>query len=86
MAEVRLSRQAERAYRRLSPAVRRRIDGVLARLERDEVDQGDVRALRGQLAGSFRWRVGDWRVVFHRDREVDVVWVETITTRGGAYR
>lgn len=86
MAEVRLTRQAERAYRRLPPPVRRRVDAVLGRLERDELEHADVRALRGPLAGSLRWRIGDWRIVFRRDREADVVWVEAITTRGGAYR
>lgn len=86
MAEVRLSRQAERAYRRLSAEVRSRVDGVLARLERGELEHPNVRALRGPLAGSFRWRVGDWRLVFRVDPDQGVVWVEAITTRGGAYR
>ena len=86
MAEVRLSRQAERAYRRLPVEVRSRIDGVLARLECGELNHPNVRALRGPLEGSQRWRVGDWRVVFRIDPNRDVVWVEAITTRGGAYR
>ncbi len=86
MLEVRLSRQAERAYRRVDVATRRRLDAAFEKLERGELDLPAIRALRGPLTGSFRYRIGPWRVVFSVDRDAGVLWVEAITTRGGAYR
>ncbi len=86
MFEVRLTREAEHAYRRVDASTRARLDAVLTRLEQGDLRNPSVRALKGQLEGSFRWRVGGWRVVFSVDRDASVVWVEAISTRGDAYR
>ena len=86
MFEVRLTPQAERAYLRLEERTRRRIDGMLERFENGEFQHPNIRALRGRYAGSLRYRLGAWRIIFRVDYSNSVVWVEAITKRGGAYR
>jgi mRNA interferase RelE/StbE len=60
---------AARQWGKLSPDVRRRIDGRLTGFAAS--GQGDVRRLKGR-AGA-RLRVGDWRVIFDETREQIVV-------------
>lgn len=86
MLGVRLSPQPERVYLRVDAPTRRRHDRVFAKPEQGRVQHPNIRALRGPLAGSLRFRLGAWRIVFSVDAEGGVVWIEAITTRGGAYR
>jgi len=83
---VKLTPQAEKAYLHLDPTTRARVDRVLERFERGEFQHPNIRALKGELAGSLRYRLGKWRIVFRIDYEQSVVWIEAITTRSGAYR
>ena len=55
---------------------RRRIDAALLDIECNPL-VGDVIPLRGRHSGSFRRRIGDWRIIFtlhpeERPRTVDV--------------
>ncbi|MFZ3233947.1 MAG: hypothetical protein WA417_22360 [Stellaceae bacterium] len=73
---VRLSHNAVRARRRMSEQDRRRIDAALLAIESDPL-VGDVVPLRGPHRGSFRRRVGDWRIVLtlhpeERPQAVDI--------------
>jgi mRNA interferase RelE/StbE len=45
---------------------------------------GDIRALHGDMAGSFRLRVGDYRVLF--TLEGDVIRIFGVRHRSEAYR
>lgn len=83
---VRLTPQAERAYTHLDPATRTRVNRVLEQFERGHFHHRNIRALHGQYAGSLRYRLGNWRIVFRVDYANREVWIEAITTRGGAYR
>ena len=84
--EVKLSSQAERAYTRMDDDLRGRADRVLEGLEQGRLRHPNIRALHGHLSGSLRYRLGQWRIVFRPDHRRKIVWVEAITTRGGAYR
>ena len=64
MATVLLTPQARRQLAQLPGGMIRRINDVLARLE-SWPDVSGAKPLRGELAGSFRIRAGDWRVLFH---------------------
>ena len=49
-----------------------------------EIPQGDIKPLQGS-PDSFRLRVGGWRVTFSYPAK-DVILVEKIKPRGGAYK
>ncbi len=86
MYEIRLTTQSKRSYSHLDPIIRQRINKVFTFLEEGNFQHKNITPLRGQLAGFLRYRVGDWRIVFRVDNEKRIVIIESITTRGGAYR
>ena len=73
---------AQEHMARLPGGMLRRVNDVLARLERWPHVSG-ARRLRGELAGSYRIRCGDWRVVF-RPGGQDVI-VTAIDNRRDVY-
>src|SRR5713101_3528163 len=60
---VLLSSRAERALRRIPARDRQRIAQVLLTMEQQPLS-GDVMPLKGPHEGSYRRRVGSWRIVF----------------------
>ena len=79
---VRLSNRAERARRRIPIRERRRVDAALHEKEEDPLS-GDITMLRGSCEGSYRRRVGDWRLIFtiHADQEPRAVDINDIRRR-----
>lgn len=73
---------AARDLRRLDRADAARIVAALRRLA--DTGQGDVRRLTG--AHEWRLRVGDIRVLFRFDFEVETITVRRVLPRGRAYR
>ena len=76
-----------------SPSARielRRVDGetamriLLALTRFTRIGEGDVKALEGGLSGTFRLRVGDWRVRFKR-LAGGAIRVLAVENRGQAY-
>ena len=68
---MRFSDQVVAAFKELHPGVRRDIRRAL-----DDVNVGkkrDVRVLTDQLAGFWRLRVGQYRVVFHHDETGELI-------------
>jgi mRNA interferase RelE/StbE len=83
--EVRLTPQAEHAYTHLDSTIQDRVDQVLEQFEQENFKHPNIRALHGQYSGSLRYRLGKWRIIFKIDYAQRIVWIEAITTRGGAY-
>lgn len=85
MYEVVLSREAERVYAAAEPSLARKLAKCLTRLEADPRGGNNVNRLSGPLAGMFRYRVGDHRVVYEVDDGVRKVSVITIAHRRDVY-
>jgi mRNA-degrading endonuclease RelE of RelBE toxin-antitoxin system len=79
---VRILPEAFQQIERLPPGIHRRVLTVLERLDRWPNVSG-AKPLRGDLAGHFRVRTGDYRVQFHL--EGDTVIVERVGHRDGFY-
>ena len=79
---VRLSNSAESARRRIPVRERRRVDAALLEMEEDPLS-GDITKLRGSYEGSYRRRVGDWRLIFtiHANQEPRTVDIHDIRRR-----
>ena len=85
MFKLVLSREAERFYQRCEKALARKLARCFETLEKNPRAGNNVKALKGRLVGSYRYRVGDCRVVYMiNDREV-TVFVITIARRGDVY-
>lgn len=85
MFEVVLSREAERVFARADAALARKMEKCFARLEADPRAGNNVKRLAGPLAGMFRYRVGDHRVVYEIDDDGRRVTVITIAHRREVY-
>lgn len=82
MADVLLTHEALDDIGRLPHEVRRRVDALLVRLRAWPVISG-ARPLRGELAGAYRMRTGDYRVQFRAHGPTVIV--EKIGHRDGFY-
>lgn len=85
MHSVELSREAQRFYADANRPVAKKLARCFAALERDPRSGNNVKALKGKLAGAFRYRVGDLRVVYTIDDDAVIVFVITIAKRSDVY-
>jgi mRNA interferase RelE/StbE len=84
--EVVYRRDSVKALRAMQPAKAADIRAAIARIAIDPfAPNNNIKPLRG-VPNGYRVRVGDWRVSYRLDRELDVVEVYEVAPRGGAYR
>jgi len=82
MASVVVTREAQRQFEALPVVIQTRVEKVFRRLRQWPHVSG-AKPLRGDLAGSYRMRTGDYRVQFHVTG--DVVTVDKVGHRDGFY-
>ena len=75
-----INRPAQRAFKVLPKKDTERIAAALRSMQQDPFG-GDVVALRGVHKGSFRRRIGSWRLLFDVDTETRTVSVNDILRR-----
>lgn len=85
MYAVTLARPARRFYENADAPLQRRLDRCFEQLKRTPRRHPNVKALKGQLAGLFRYRIGDYRVVYRIDEAGGVVIVTVIAHRRDVY-
>ena len=85
MYEVRLSLEAQSFYNKTSIATVKKINRCLLILEQDPYNHPNITALRGNLAGRYRYRIGDYRILYLVDEELKVVFVTLIAHRSKVY-
>ena len=86
MYELQLTREAERFYRRADPPLVRRLNRCFDQLQQSPYEHPNVKKLKGPLAGSFRFRLGDWRIIYTVDEEEQRITILLIVHRSQAYR
>ena len=80
--QIELSKQASKVITKLDKPTKKRIKGAL-----EKIPKRDIIVLQGS-EGSFRLRVGSWRILFSYiiiDDEKAIL-VEKIESRGGVYK
>lgn len=76
--------EADKQFKKLDKPIRRRIDTALNKLTADPRPAGAI-PLKGS-SGAWRFRVGDWRIIYQiRDGELVIVVIE-IGHRSRVYR
>lgn len=85
MYRLKLSREAEQFFERCDKALARKLARCFASLEKDPRAGNNIKALKGRFAGSYRYRVGDCRVVYTIDDHQITVFVVTIARRDNVY-
>lgn len=77
---------ARESYRKLDPAMARRVDEALQQLCEDPTRAPNVIALKGPLKGLFRRRIGDLRLIYSLSAAKGELYVRALEYRGSAYR
>lgn len=77
--EIRYSKAAVKVINSMDRTVKQRIRTAIEKLP-----EGDIKALKGSK-GSYRLRVGDWRILFSYPAH-DILLIEKIGPRGKVYK
>lgn len=85
MFRVDLTDAARDAYARADPPLARKVARCFHQLERDPRRHSNIKRLTGQFAGLFRYRIGDWRVLYRIDDSSASVLVHDISHRRDVY-
>jgi mRNA interferase RelE/StbE len=85
MFEVILSPDARDFYAGAERHLARRLARCFEQLESEPRRHNNIRRLSGALEGYFRYRVGDWRVIYRVDDAAEQVSVVAIAHRREAY-
>jgi mRNA interferase RelE/StbE len=97
MYRVELSPEAEQFYADANRSLAKKLARCFERLEEDPRNHPNIKPLKGNFAGYYRYRVGDYRVVYCIEENVDTdidadnerdrgrVIVITIAHRGEVY-
>ena len=86
MYEVLLTRDAQQFYQSADDPLARKLNRCFDQLRLNPYEHPNIKRLKGSLAGYWRYRVGDWRVVYRVDEDNHIVTVVLIVHRSKAYR
>ncbi|BAZ66046.1 MAG: type II toxin-antitoxin system RelE/ParE family toxin [Pelatocladus maniniholoensis HA4357-MV3] len=85
MYEVVLSTEAQEVYASADQALAKKIAKCFAYLEQNPRFHPNIKALKGDLIGYYRYRIGYYRVVYQVDDNNSQVMITTIVHRRDAY-
>ncbi|WP_133512605.1 type II toxin-antitoxin system RelE family toxin [Candidatus Thiosymbion oneisti] len=84
MYTVRFSRRAEKSLKRIDPVMRRRILEKMKYLQNNPRSSPNIKTMKG-FSNRYRYRIGDFRVIYEViDKEL-VVWIIEADWRGNIY-
>ena len=86
MYRILFTESARRYFEQADAALQRRLQRCFERLHAEPHRHPNIKPLRGPLVGHYRYRVGDYRVVYRIDEEDRVVVVVIIAHRREVYR
>ena len=85
MYEVLLHPDAQTVYVDADKALAKKIARCLQQLEQTPRSHPNIKALKGEYAGYYRYRIGDYRVIYSINDELTQVLVVAIAHCGEAY-
>lgn len=85
MYAVELARSAAKFFENADVPLQRRLDRCFDLLRKNPRGSNNAKPLHGAFAGFWRYRVGDYRVLFQVDDDKELVRVASIVHRREAY-
>lgn len=77
--------EAEQVYSRANTQLVRRLNRCFERLQENPLQHPNIKTLKGSLSGLYRYRVGDWRVIYEVLEDEKIVNILQILQRKDAY-
>ena len=84
--EIQLLNEAEKHYKRFNDKTRESVDEAFAELENDPFPRGDNKIIKLVNMDAYRYRLGEYRIVYNIDRKSQTCIIRGIFPRGGAYK
>jgi mRNA interferase RelE/StbE len=85
MYEVLLHPDAQKVYANANQALGQKIARCLKQLEQNPRYHPKIKALKGDYAGYYRYRIGDYRVIYSVEDQLVQVFVVAIAHRREVY-
>ena len=86
MYEIWMTDSAQQDYDMLDSKIRQRVNIVLMQLKKGAFHHKNISTLQGKFKGNFRYRLGQWRIIFSIDHNNQIITVSTIMPRGDIYK
>jgi len=86
MYELRFDKDAEETYRKADDKLAGRLNRCFEQLRHNPLNHPNIKALKGKLEGLYRYRLGDWRIIYEADEKERIVNILQIVRRSKAYR
>ena len=84
--KVLLSPHAIREYKKLNPAIQPQIQEGIDSLSKNPIQGAKIKRLKGRLREYYRYRSGDYRIVYTVNQKEHVIFVDYIQHRKDVYR
>ena len=85
MYEILLHPDAQKVYSKADKALAKKIAKCLQQLEQDPRSHPNIKALKGEYSSFYRYRIGDYRIIYSVEDEIVQVFVVAIADRSKAY-
>ena len=80
MYELVLTRKAQKFYQEVDASLAQRLNRCFDQLRENAYEHPNIKRLKGDFAGLFRYRVGVWRVVYKVDEEQQLITILLIAS------
>jgi len=84
MYTVRFSKKAEKSFKKIDPVMRKRVYSKMKNLEINPKSGPNIKTMQG-FVNRFRYRIGDFRIVYEIIDNDLVIWVLEADWRGNIY-
>jgi len=84
--EIFLTKPANKYYDHVTSELQEQFDHCFAALEANPLFGTNIKPLAGSLKGLYRYRTGDWRIIYRPLRDKKAVEIIAILPRGDAYK
>ena len=84
--QIKYEKTAEKQLKKLPPQIQTKIEAKLKEISNLTNPRSDGRPLKGNLAGIWRYREGDWRILCKINNDQLIVLVVNIKNRKNAYK
>ena len=84
--EIQFTNKAQAHYNSLDDNMTRRINEAVERLTQNPFFGPNIVKLKGSYTRRYRYRVGDYRIIYEVDTQHQKCIVLSISTRGKSYR
>ncbi|MFC2129806.1 type II toxin-antitoxin system RelE/ParE family toxin [Bacteroidota bacterium] len=85
MFEIALTNKAKKIYESVDNKNAKKINTAFDDISKSPFSGKNIKRLKGKLEGLYRYRTGNWRIVYSIEKEVRIVSIIWIGKRKDAY-